>query len=133
MVYSDVADVELYHFILPLRAHYLTVQELKPIVLLLGNEYVGWDVECLIVLHLKYWITFSPRPSDDFLSSIASIPMVFYQVGNISRYVGGERGKGREGKGRRRERWGKEGKEVGDKIEEERRRRERVTEEEREG
>ena len=45
MVYSDVADVELYHFILPLRAHYLTVQELKPIVLLLGNEYVG---ECVV-------------------------------------------------------------------------------------
>ena len=40
IIYSDVADVELYHFILPLRAHYLAVQELKPIVLLLKNEYV---------------------------------------------------------------------------------------------
>eukprot|EP00731_Ephydatia_muelleri_P023902 Em0016g173a len=61
IIYSDVADVELYHFILPLRAHYLAVQELKPIVLLLKNE-----------------------PPESFLSAVAFIPMVFYQVGELS-------------------------------------------------
>ena len=49
IIYSDVADMELYHFILPLRAHYLAVQELKPIVLLLKNEYVCAVDVCVCV------------------------------------------------------------------------------------
>ena len=39
------------------------------------------------------------RPSDAFLSSIASVPMVFYQVGSLLRYVGEGRRRGGKQKG----------------------------------
>ena len=38
IVYCEEASDELYHFILPLRAHQLSAKELKPIVFLLGHE-----------------------------------------------------------------------------------------------
>ena len=40
IVYCEEASDELYHFILPLRAHQLAAKELKPIVFLLGHELV---------------------------------------------------------------------------------------------
>ena len=38
IVYSEEATDELYHLLLPLRAHYLHTAELKHILLLLKNE-----------------------------------------------------------------------------------------------
>ena len=38
IVYSEEATEELYHLLLPLRAHYLHTAELRPIILLLGKE-----------------------------------------------------------------------------------------------
>ncbi len=38
IVYSEQASDELYHFVLPLRAHYLHASHLKPLVIMLENE-----------------------------------------------------------------------------------------------
>ena len=38
IVYCEEASDELYHFILPLRAHQLSAKDLKPIIFMLGNE-----------------------------------------------------------------------------------------------
>ena len=38
IIYREEATEDLYHLLLPLRAHYLHTATLKPIVLLLGSE-----------------------------------------------------------------------------------------------
>lgn len=38
IVYCEEASDELYHFILPLRAHQLSAKELKPIVFMIDKE-----------------------------------------------------------------------------------------------
>ena len=38
IVYCEEASDELYHFVLPLRAHQLSAKELKPIIFMLGKE-----------------------------------------------------------------------------------------------
>lgn len=38
IMYSEEGTEELYHLLLPLRAHYLHTAELRPILLLLGKE-----------------------------------------------------------------------------------------------
>ena len=40
IVYSNEASDDLYHFILPLRAHYLHASHLKPLVIMLDQVLV---------------------------------------------------------------------------------------------
>ena len=40
IVYASQASDELYHFILPLRAHYLHASQLKPLVIMLETQSV---------------------------------------------------------------------------------------------
>ena len=62
IVSAEEAQKALYNFIIPLRAYYRSVDELRPIVLLFEKE-----------------------PSQSFLECISWFPLVYYQTGSCTR------------------------------------------------
>ena len=62
IVCAEEAEMSLYNFIIPLRAYYRSVDELRPIVLLIEKP-----------------------PSSTFLNCISWFPMIYYLEGSCTR------------------------------------------------